>query len=363
MANSARPFVIGFLGDYDLTHAPDEKSDNPRFEIQDVPLPQLGPNDVLVQLSVTGICGTDFALATGRLGPIRRVLGHEGIGRVVKVGSSLNTNDIPLGQRVGIAWIRDVCGRCAVCLHANGAENPRCLKQLHSGRKFDGTFAQYTIAPARYLMPLPEGLPDEVLAPILCGGITSYKALKNSGATPGQFVAISGAGGGVGALSIQYAKAMGFRVIAVDAGEPKRQFCLDLGAETYVNVASERDAAAAVKAATTQGKGAAAVLVAAGSGAAYNTSLNMLAPFGTLVGIGIPPPDQPMSFHPLQLIDFGYRIIGSCTGTHTDLLEAIEFVERGLVKPSTLAAKLDDLNRICRETAQGKVSGKYVIKL
>ncbi|KAK8189003.1 zinc-binding dehydrogenase [Phyllosticta capitalensis] len=339
-----------------------EKSDNPRFEIQNVPLPDLGPNDVLVQLAVTGICGTDFALATGKLGPTRRILGHEGIGRVVALGSSLNKDDIPIGQRVGIAWIRDVCGRCQICLHANGSENPRCLRQLHSGRKFDGTFAQYTIAPARYLMPVPEGLPDEVLAPILCGGITSYKALKNTGATPGAFIAISGAGGGVGALSIQYAKAMGYRVIAVDAGEPKRQFCLDLGAEAYVNVASERDAAGAVKAAT-QGKGAAAVLVTAGSGAAYNASLNMLAPFGTLVCIGIPPPDQLMSFHPLQFIDFGYRIIGSCTGTQTDLLEAIEFVERGLVKPKTLLAKLDDLNRICRETAQGKVTGKYVIKL
>lgn len=100
-----------------------------------------------------------------------------------------------------------------------------------SGLKRDGTFAKYAVVPSRYVIRIPEGSADQLVAPILCGGVTAYKAIKVSGATPGQWIVISGAGGGVGALGIQFAKAMGFRVIAVDVGDAKREDCLQLGAE------------------------------------------------------------------------------------------------------------------------------------
>lgn len=324
----------------------------PQFAVQELPLPVPGPNDVLVRLTASGVCGTDFALASGELGPVRAILGHEGIGRVVKLGSSLSESQVRLGQRVGVAWLRDVCGECAMCLHENG--ETRCYATVQSGRKVDGTFAEYTIVPFRYLMKLPEKLSDEQIAPILCGGLTIYKSLKICGATPGTFIAISGAGGGVGALGIQYAKAMGFHIVAVDAGDQKREYCLKLGAEAYVDVTKVSDAAAAVKEAT-RGRGASAVLVTAGSAAAYQSSLGMLAPFGTLVCIGIPPPTQTMNFHPLSFIDHGYRIIGSAVGTRGDVLEALEFVDRKQVTPTVQMAKLEDLTEMAKKSASGQV--------
>lgn len=334
------------------THQGQKQGHEPHFEVQELPLPEPGPNDVLVRLSASGVCGTDFALASGELGPTCPILGHEGIGRVVKLGTSLSEAQVRLGQRVGVAWQRDICGECAMCLHENG--ETRCYATVQSGRKVDGTFAEYTIVPFRYLMKLPEKLSDEQLAPILCGGLTIYKALKICGATPGTPVAISGAGGGVGALGIQYARAMGFRVIAVDAGEQKREYCLDLGAEAYIDVTQVSDTAAAVKEAT-DGRGVSAVLVTAGSGAAYQSSLGMLAPFGTLVCIGIPPPSQTMNFHPLSFIDHGYRIIGSAVGTRGDVLEALEFVDRKQVTPIVQTAKLEDLTEIAKKTMSGLV--------
>ncbi|OJD35129.1 alcohol dehydrogenase [Diplodia corticola] len=332
----------------------------PHFEVRNLPLPQPGPNDVLVRLTASGVCGTDFALASGELGPVRPILGHEGIGRVVKLGSSLSEAQVRLGQRVGVAWLRDVCGECAMCMHEVG--ETRCYATVQSGRKVDGTFAEYTLVPLRYLMRLPEKLADEQVAPILCGGLTIYKALKICGATPGGFVAISGAGGGVGALGIQYAKAMGFHVVAVDAGDSKRAYCSSLGAEVYVDVTKVSDAAAAVKEAT-GGRGASAVLVTAGTGAAYQASLGMLAPFGTMVCIGIPPPSEMMNFHPLSFIDHGYRVIGSAVGTRGDVLEALEFVDRNQVTPMVQTARLEDLTEMAKKSASGQVTGKYVIKM
>ena len=300
---------------------------------------------------MTGICGTDFALASGEIGPTKNILGHEGVGRVVKLGSALSSSQIEVGQRVGIAWVRDICGTCAFCT-SDGGET-RCVEQMNSGRKVDGTFAEYTVVPYRYVLRLPEGPSDELIAPILCGGVTIYKALKICDAHGGQWVAIPGAGGGVGALGIQYARAMGFRVVAIDMGEDKREFCMKSGAEVYINLTKE-DPGAAVRAAT-RSRGAQAVLVTAGSGRAYQDALGMLAPFGTLVCIGIPPPSQHVHFHPLTFIDNGYKIIGSAVGTRGDILEAIEFLTRGVVVPQIHMTSLEKLTDVAEEFQGGKV--------
>lgn len=323
-----------------------------RFKIESLPTPDPGPSEVLVKLSMSGVCGTDIALASGKVTPTRKILGHEGIGRVVKIGSGLTAAQVPLGLRVGVGWIRDVCGTCAMCMTENG--ETRCLKQIHSGRAVDGTFAEYTIVPYRYLMPVPESLKDEEVAPILCGGVTAYKALKICGATPGQWIVVSGAGGGVGALCIQYARAMGFHVIASDVGEDKRSFCMELGAEVYMNSATESMKRIVVKA--TSELGVSAVIVVAGSASAYQASLELLGPFGTLVCVGIPPPTSLVSFHPIQFIDMGIKIVGSIVGTRGDVLEALKFVSRGEVVPRVQIAKLAELDRIAQAFKTGTVS-------
>lgn len=221
---------------------------------------------------------------------------------------------------------------------------------LCSGLKRDGTFAEYAVVPSRYVIRIPEGVSDELVAPILCGGVTAYKAIKISEAVPGQWIVISGAGGGVGALGIQFAKAMGYRVIAIDVGNAKREYCLHLGAEVYFD-AKEVDVAA-IHALT--GDGAAAVLVMANSGKAYQAALELVAPYGAFVCVGIPPPDQQVSFHPLLGISKNVRIIGSAVGTRKDIWEAIEFVKRGSVKPMVEMASLNDLSEIAKKF--GKVS-------
>ncbi|KAK7417273.1 hypothetical protein QQX98_004707 [Neonectria punicea] len=325
------------------------------FEIQSLDPPALGPREVLVEIEVTGICGTDLALAGGYLGKPNSIIGHEGVGRVIAVGSPTAT--ALMGQRVGVGWLRDSCGTCHSCML--GGET-RCRQQVFSGRKVAGTLATVTVVPERYIVPLPEDLPAELLAPIMCAGVTAYKALKCSEAVPGSWVAISGAAGGVGALALQYALAMGYRVVAIDGGDARRQSCLDAGAEVYIDYEKDRDLKLAVTR-ETKGSLCAAAIVCAGSAAAYEAALTCVDYFGTLVGVGIPPPTSKVAFHPLALIDTGIKIVGSMVGSRADLAEAVEFVRRGLVTPKAVSIPLEDLNDHVR--AINQMNGKLVVRL
>ncbi|PLB43314.1 hypothetical protein P170DRAFT_75622 [Aspergillus steynii IBT 23096] len=200
----------------------------------------------------------------------------------------------------------------------------------------------------------------------MCAGVTAYKALKDSGAPPGSWVAISGAGGGVGALGVQYARAMGYRVLAVDAGEEKRKLCMRLGAEAYVDVGTYESGQEVADAAKreTDGDGVEAAIVTAGSAQAYQDAFGMLAPYGTLVCVGIPPPSgRAVQFHPLMFIDRGIRVIGSMVGSKGDIYEAVRFVQRGLVKPEVTVVGMEELGEVMKLLAEGKATTKYVIKL
>ncbi|POS74974.1 hypothetical protein DHEL01_v206636 [Diaporthe helianthi] len=345
----------------------------PKIEVQSLPKPKLGPNDVLVRLNLTSLCGTDCTQAAGHLGPTQPVLGHEGIGRVEQLGSNVASFDptIQVGQRVGVAWTRDFCGSCAFCTNLAQDGETRCATKPHSGAAVDGTFAQYTLVPARYLLRIPDDqfgdVADEIVAPVLCGGVTAYKAIKSiPGLTPGQWIVVSGGGGGVGAFAVSFGKAMGYRVIATDAGAGKGSYALEEGAEHYVDITSPEVAAAGVGETVkslTGGVGASAVIVCAGAPAAYQSALDMLAPFGTLMSVGIPPPEGVFNVHPLMFIASGWRIMGSAVGTRRDTLEALEFIKRGLVKPKVQWAELDRLADLMDDVSKGKVQGKYVIDL
>lgn len=303
-------------------------------------MPELKAWEVLVSLSASGVCGTDVSLAAGHLGPSRDILGHEGVGRITAVGAGVDPSVAKVGDRVCVSWVRDVCGRCSCCRVPGG--ETRCVEALNSGRKLDGTFAEYCTVPSRYLLVLPEELTlaDELVAPILCGGVTAYKALKSCDAISGEWVAIFGAGGGVGALGIQYARAMGFRVIAIDVGRDREEQCLTQGAEVYLD--ATEDIRGAVQRCTS-GAFAKGVIVTAGSGAAYQAAFDTVAPFGTVVCVGIPPLHQTLNLHPLKFIDTGIKLIGTLVGTRTDTLEALSFVQRGLVKPAVQVITLDKL--------------------
>lgn len=322
-------------------------------------IPSLKPREVLVKLEVTGFCGTDLSLAHGYLGPCNSILGHEGVGHIVAIGSDCASKTAVEGQRVGIGWIRDACGSCPVCISGAGGET-RCITQVFSGRDIPGTLASYAVVPERYITPLPDDVPSELLAPVMCAGVTAYKALKVSNSTPGSWIAVSGAAGGVGFLGLQYTKAMGYRTIAIDGGERRCRICLDAGADIYLDYEKENDLRNALVR-ETGGSLCSAVIVCAGAASAYESALHCLDYFGTLVAVGIPPPTSKVSFHPLTLIDYGIKVVGSITGDRVDILEAAEFVRRGLVKPRVISIDLQELSQYSRRV--NELDGKLVVRL
>jgi propanol-preferring alcohol dehydrogenase len=148
-----------------------------RFKIQNLAIPTINPQEVLVELEVSGFCGTDLSLAHGYFGPCQPILGHEGVGRIVAVGSQCTSEAAVIGRLVGVGWIRDACGSCRVCA-GHMKDGTRCLRQVFSGRDVPGTLAQYTVVPERYITPLPEDVPSEMLAPICALVLRRSKHLK-----------------------------------------------------------------------------------------------------------------------------------------------------------------------------------------
>ncbi|OQE30006.1 hypothetical protein PENSTE_c002G08441 [Penicillium steckii] len=324
-----------------------------------MPMPTIRPNEVLVELEVTGFCGTDISLAHGYLGPCQPILGHEGVGRIVATGSLCKNKAAVEGQLVGVGWIRDACGSCRVCF-GDMKDETRCLKQVFSGRDVPGTLARYTVVPERYITPLPNDVPPKLLAPIMCAGVTAYKAIKVANMAPGSWVAISGAAGGVGSLALSYAKAMGYRPIAIDGGEQRRLSCMEAGAEVYVDFEKEDDLRTALLL-KTAGNLCSAIIVCAGAATAYEAALECLDYHGTLVAVGIPLPSSKIRFHPLSLIDYGIRIIGSITGDRVDIDEAAEFVRKGFVKPKIKEISIEEL--VENPELFNELGEKLVVKL
>lgn len=199
-----------------------------------IPVLDPGPDEVLVNIRYSGVCHTDLSARKGEF-PLEAKLplvgGHEGAGVVVAKGQ-LVTN-IRIGDHVGVKWLNSSCLSCEFC---QNADEPLCPKARLSGYTVDGTFQQFCMAKGTHVSELPKDLPLDAVAPVLCAGITVYKALKESGARPGQWVAIVGAGGGLGSMAQQYAKAMALRVIAIDAGDEKRAMCMELGTEVGLDV-------------------------------------------------------------------------------------------------------------------------------
>jgi alcohol dehydrogenase, propanol-preferring len=206
------------------------------LQYKQIDVPKPGPTDVLVNIKYSGVCHTDLHALNGDW-PIPTKLplvgGHEGAGIVVARGELVTDEDAKIGEAVGVKWLNDSCLSCTFCQQA---DEPLCLKPKLSGYLVDGSFQQYCVAGARHVARIPEGIPLDEVAPVLCAGITVYKGLKESGARPGQTVAIVGAGGGLGSLAQQYAKAMGLQVIAIDTGKEKEEMSMKMGASVSFEI-------------------------------------------------------------------------------------------------------------------------------
>jgi propanol-preferring alcohol dehydrogenase len=199
--------------------------------IDELPVPQPGPGEILVKIEASGVCHTDLHAARGHW-PVKPTLpfipGHEGVGLVAAVGAGVT--DVKEGDAVGVPWLYSACGHCTYCV--TGWET-LCESQRNTGYSVNGGFAEYVVAPSAYVGHLPAGADFAAMAPILCAGVTTYKGLKETDARPGEWVAISGIGG-LGHVAVQYAKAMGFHVAAVDVDPAKLELANRLGADLAV---------------------------------------------------------------------------------------------------------------------------------
>lgn len=220
----------------------------------------------------------------------------------------------------------------------------------------NGSFAQYALAQADYVGRIPEKLSFVDAAPILCAGVTTYKGLKETNTRPGEWVVISGAGG-LGHVAIQYAKAMGLHVAAVDLGPEKAVLAQRLGAEIAIDAQTQDPATEIQK----QIGGAQGVLVTAVSTMAFKEAISMLRRGGTCVLNGLPPGEFPVSIFDLVLN--GYTIRGSIVGTRLDLEEALSFAAEGKVKAIIETKPLESINDIFRHLKTGKVNGRVVLTI
>ncbi|KAK2742422.1 alcohol dehydrogenase [Onygenales sp. PD_40] len=329
-------------------------------EYKQIPVPTPGPNEVLVNIKYSGVCHTDLHAKRGDWPlPVKMPLvgGHEGAGIVVARGS-LVTN-VQLGDHVGIKWLNGSCMSCDFC---EAADEPLCADAILSGYTVDGTFQQYAIGKAAHVSPIPKHVPLDEVAPVLCAGITVYKGLKESGAVPGQVVAIVGAGGGLGSLAQQYAKAMGLQVIAIDGGKEKGELCMKLGAKAYVDFSTSKDVVADVKAVSPDGLGPHAVLLVAAAELPFQQAAGYVRSRGTIVAIGLPA----HAYLKAPVFDTVVRMItikGSYVGNRRDGKEAIDFFARGLIKVPFKVVPLSELGKVFELMEQGKIAGRYVLKM
>ncbi|KAN0061220.1 alcohol dehydrogenase [Thecaphora frezii] len=313
----------------------------------------------LVRLIYTGVCHTDLHAMLGDWSvdsKLPLVGGHEGAGVVVALGDGADEY-VRIGDRVGIKWLADSCLACDMC--RRGFE-PNCAHAQCSGFTVDGTFQQYAVSFARHLTPIPKQLPLDEAAPILCAGVTVYRALKEAGLTPGQYVAIPGAGGGLGHLGIQYAVAAGYRVIAIDTGDDKRRLCTELGAEAFIDFAQSSDIVKDIRGATSDGTGPHAAVVTASGGGAYEKALDYLRPRGTLVAVGLPSEGW-IKANVACTVFKSLRIVGSYVGNRQDTVEALDAAARGRVRTRFKKLGLSQLAQVYDDMQQGKVTGRIVL--
>ncbi|WP_380779786.1 alcohol dehydrogenase AdhP [Sphingomonas sp. R86520] len=321
--------------------------------LREMPVPSAGPGQILVKTEACGVCHTDLHAARGDW-PVKPtppfIPGHEGIGIVVEVGAGVTI--VKLGDRVGVPWLYSACGHCEYCL---SAWETVCPEAEFGGYTRNGGFAEYILADPNYVAHIPAGLSAVEAAPIICAGITTYKGITETAARAGEWIAISGVGG-LGHLAVQYAKAMGLRVVAVDVDEGKLQHAKALGAELLID-ARKPDAIDALKTGT--GGGAHGVLITAPSLIAFNQGVAMTRRKGTCVLVGLPPGD-----FPLPLFDVVAQCItvrGSFVGTRKDMAEALAFAADGKVRADIEVQPLSAINDIFDRLEHGQVASRVVL--
>ena len=323
-----------------------------KFEIVEREIPKPGAGQVLIKVQACGVCHSDVLTKEGLWPGIQypRVPGHEVAGIIHEVGADVSA--WKEGQRVGVGWHGGQDGTCRECRRGD-FRNCRNLKI--PGISYDGGYQQYMVAPVEALAAIPETLKDTEAAPLLCAGITTYNALRHSGALPGDLVAVQGIGG-LGHLGIQFAQKFGYKVVAIGRGPENATLAKRLGASVYI------DSQASSAAEELQKLGGARVILAtAPSSKAMSELIDGLGPNGKLVVIGAT--SDPIEVTPLQLISGSRTIQGWAAGTAADSEDTLNFAELSGVRPMIETYPLEKAEEAFARMMSGKAEFRVVLTL
>ncbi|KAJ5893159.1 hypothetical protein N7504_009850 [Penicillium tannophilum] len=323
----------------------------------DIPVGEPGPEEILVKLTCTGLCHSEVR-AVLAWGAYKSIIGHEGVGIVVKAGAKVSPS--LMGQRVGVKWLYNACTKCSVC-QRGFAHN--CPNQLNTSRHVPGTLQQYVVADARFITMIPEGLADEIAAPILCAGLTMSGALAHldQELRPGDWIVISGSGGGLGHIGVQIAaRIKKLRVIAIDTGDAKRKLSLDSGAEAFLDFKTE-DVAARVLELT--GEGAHATIVVPGTKEAFQMAPSLVRNMATIVNVGLPPNHMDIPISATICAARGLTIKGSSVGTESQLTELLNLALEGVITPAIEVFQFAETPRLIRQLTKDEIMGRAVVRI
>jgi D-arabinose 1-dehydrogenase-like Zn-dependent alcohol dehydrogenase len=322
------------------------------FEIVERPVPEPGRTQVRIKVEACGICHSDVLTKEGLFPGLQypRVPGHEIAGRIDAIGADVT--QWKHGQRVGVGWHG---GHCFVCDPCRRGDFIVCQNEKITGISFDGGYGEYMIAPAEAVAAIPDDLPAEQAAPLLCAGITVFNALRNVGARAGDTVAVQGIGG-LGHLGIQYARQMGFRTIAIGRGRDKEALAKRLGAHDYIDNSSIAPAEALKKLG-----GAKVILATAPDSKAMTEMVDGLAPSGKLLIVGAGP--DPLAITPIQLILARREVRGWPSGTAKDSEDTLQFSMLTGVRPMIEKFPLEKVAEGFEQMMSGKARFRAVLTM
>lgn len=326
--------------------------DSTGVEVVEKALRPLKTGEALVGIEYCGVCHTDLHVAHGDFGQVPgRTLGHEGIGIVKAVAPDVTS--LKVGDRVSVAWFFEGCGMCEYC--TTGRET-LCRHVKNAGYSVDGGMAQECIVTADYAVKVPEGLDPAQASSITCAGVTTYKAIKEAHAKPGQWIVIYGAGG-LGNLAVQYAKKVfNAHVIAVDINNDKLELAKKVGADMVINGLEVEDVPGLIQEKT---GGAHSAVVTAVSKVAFNQAVDSVRAGGRIVAVGLP--SEMMELSIVKTVLDGIQVVGSLVGTREDLEEAFQFGVEGLVVPVVQTRPISDAEKVFAEMEAGQITGRMVL--
>jgi alcohol dehydrogenase len=320
------------------------------FALEKRDQPEPGPGEVRIAVEACGVCHTDAVLVNGYLpgASFPLVPGHEIAGRIDALGDGVDS--WRLGQRVGVGWFGGSCRSCPACRSGNFVDCPN-LKV--PGVAYPGGYGDAVVVPADAPAAIPDGLSAEEAAPLMCAGVTTYNALRNSAARPGDLVAVLGLGG-LGHLAVQYAAKFGFETVAIARGAEKEGPALDLGARHYID-STRQDVARTLQ----ELGGAKVILATATVSSAIAAAIDGLGTRGQLIVAGAPA--DPMSISPLQLIFGSHSVVGHASGTAHDSEEALKFSAFTGVRARVETAPLEQVGAAYERMLNGSARFRMVL--